>query len=80
MIRDGNNYLIRLHRSVSFLDKPLLCDYSSRIVENSCVLIDGSRASFIDHDILETIRDFVATAGEDNIAVELKSVPGTKAR
>lgn len=80
MTRDGNNYLVRLHQSVSFLNKPLLRDYLSRIEENSCVLIDGSRALFIDHDILETIHDFVAAAGDDNITVELKSVPGANGR
>ncbi|OYV21045.1 MAG: hypothetical protein CG441_176, partial [Methylococcaceae bacterium NSM2-1] len=32
--------------------------------------IDASKAKFIDHDIPETIEDFLATAQDDNISAE----------
>jgi MFS superfamily sulfate permease-like transporter len=75
LTRDGANYLVRLHQNVSFLNKVLLRESLSRIEENSSVLIDGSRTLFIEHDILETIHDFVAAARDDNITVELKNMP-----
>ena len=76
LTRDGNHYLLRLHKDVSFLNKALLRDYLDRIEENSYLIIDGSRALFVDQDILETIEDFVAAAPDDNITVELKNLNG----
>lgn len=76
LTRDGNNYLLRLQKDVSFLNKALLRDCLSRIEEDGYVIIDATRAQFIDHDILETIEDFVSAAQEDRITVELKNLNG----
>ena len=73
---DGKNYLLRLHKDVSFLNKALLREYLGQIKANSYVIIDGSRAQFVDQDILEAIEDFVAAAADDNITVELKNLNG----
>ncbi|MGH6842635.1 MAG: SulP family inorganic anion transporter, partial [Methylocella sp.] len=43
--------------------------------ENGYLIVDGTRAFFIDQDILETIEDFVKSASDDGIRVELKNVP-----
>ena len=72
--RDGNNYLIRLQKDVSFLNKALLRAYLDRIDENGFVIIDGTRAQFVDDDILETIFDFRSASKDDNITVELKNL------
>ena len=74
LTQDGNHYLLRLQKDVSFLNKPLLRTYLDRIEENSAILIDGSKAQFIDQDILETLQDFLNTATDRNITVELKRV------
>ncbi|MGI9213958.1 MAG: SulP family inorganic anion transporter [Methylococcaceae bacterium] len=76
LTQDGNNYLLRLHKDVSFLNKPVLRDCIARINPDSHVMIDGSRAIFIDQDILETLQDFVYSAADDNISVELKNLSG----
>lgn len=76
LTQDGRNYLLRLQKDVSFLNKALLRNYLGGIEENSSLLIDGSRAQFIDQDILETLQDFVNAAGDSNISVEVKKVPG----
>ncbi|CAI8814599.1 SulP family inorganic anion transporter [Methylocaldum szegediense] len=76
LTRHGNNYLLRLHKDVSFLNKALLRRYLDSVEENGYVIIDASRAQFIDQDILETIYDFVAAASDDNITVELKNLNG----
>jgi hypothetical protein len=44
----------------------------SEIPDGSYVIIDGSRSTFIDHDILETIDDFRQSAILRNITVELR--------
>jgi len=76
LTQDGNNYLLRLHKDVSFLNKALMRNSLERIQENSYLIIDGTRAQFIDQDILETIQDFMNAASDDNITVELKNVRG----
>ncbi len=76
LTQHGNNYLLRLHKDVSFLNKALLRRYLDSVEENGYVIIDASRAQFIDQDILETIHDFVAAASDDNITVELKNLNG----
>jgi MFS superfamily sulfate permease-like transporter len=67
---DGN-YLIRLTRDVSFLNKAVLRRALLEIPDNSYVIIDGSRSTFIDYDIQETISDFQKGASSRGITVEL---------
>jgi len=74
LTQDGTNYLLRLHKDVSFLNKPVLRHCIGRIEPDSHVIIDGSRAIFIDQDILETLQDFVYAAEDDGITVELKNL------
>lgn len=76
LTQDGGNYLLRLHKDVSFLNKALLRSCLERIQENGYLIIDGSKAQFIDQDILETIQDFMNAACDDDITVELKNVRG----
>jgi MFS superfamily sulfate permease-like transporter len=79
LTRDGKNYLLRLQKDASFLNKAQLRSLLGSIGENSCVVIDGSRAHFIDHDILELLEAYVKAAVDDNIRVELKNVCGLSA-
>lgn len=71
-VNEKNNYLIRLNKDVSFLNKALLRKTFGDIPHGSYVVIDGSRSAFIDQDILETINDFRETAANRNIEIELK--------
>lgn len=74
--RNGSNYLLRLQKDVSFLNKGPLRETLLEIEEGSNMLIDGSRSTFIDQDILETLQDFIKSAHTSNIRVELKNLPG----
>lgn len=76
MVQDGSHYEITLNKDVSFLNKALLRKFILFIQENSTVTIDASRAQFIDHDILETIEDFLAAAPDDNITVSAIDIYG----
>jgi MFS superfamily sulfate permease-like transporter len=66
---DRSNYLLTFNKDVSFLNKALLRKCILQIKENSTVTIDASKAKFIDHDIMETLGDFMTTAPDDNIIV-----------
>jgi len=60
LTRSDNQYLIRLNKDVTFLNRALLRSFLDQVEENGFLLIDGSKSRFIDHDILETIEDFFA--------------------
>ena len=79
LTRDGNNYLLKLQKDVSFLNKALLRNYLESIGNDSYLIVDGGKAGFVDHDILETLEDFIKAAADANIRVELKNVPGMSA-
>lgn len=74
LTQNDRNYLLRLMKDVSFLHKAPLRKLLATIPENSSLFIDGSRASFIDRDIIETINDFVKAGSDKNIQVQLKDI------
>lgn len=79
LTQEGSHYLLAFHKDVSFLNKALLRKFILYINENSTVVIDASKAKFIDHDILETIEDFISTAVDDNIKIEIIDLYGKEA-
>ncbi len=72
MVGDGKNYLLKLTKSVSFLNKSTIRSKFQLIPNNSTLLIDGTEAHFVDNDIKEAVRDFIETSKAKNIQVELK--------
>lgn len=70
--RDGERVLVRFAKDVSFLNKPALVRAFAEIPEGFQVLVDGTRAQFLDRDIIECIDEFVATAPARGIEVELR--------
>ena len=72
VVNDENKYLFRLRKDVSFLNKPIIKNKLEEVPANSYVLIDASRADFIDKDIIESIEDFMIHAPLKNILVEIK--------
>lgn len=75
VVNDADKYLFRLRKDVSFLNKPIIKNKLEEVPPNASVLIDASRADFIDKDIVETIEDFMIHAPLKNINVELKRSP-----
>lgn len=78
MKQDGNHYLIQFHKDVSFLNKALLRKMILSIEENSFVTVDASGTQFVDHDILEVVENFLDSATDDNIKVQLINFYGSK--
>jgi MFS superfamily sulfate permease-like transporter len=69
VLNDNNNYLIRLRKDVSFFSKPDLKSKLERVPKDSILVIDVTRAEFIDKDIIETINDFTRHAHLKRIKV-----------
>jgi len=76
MSKVDNHYTLSLNKDVSFLNKALLRQYLGEIDENSSVIIDATKATFIDHDIVEALEDFLQAAADGNISVEVIDVKG----
>jgi MFS superfamily sulfate permease-like transporter len=73
VVNDNNKFLFRLRKDVSFLNKPIVKRKLEEVPENAYVLIDASRADFIDQDVIETIEDFMLHAPLKKIRVEIKA-------
>lgn len=68
---DDGTLRIYLDKDVSFLNKTKLRSTLAGIDSGQTVIIDGSNAEFIDHDILEVIHDFEDGASHRGIDVTL---------
>jgi MFS superfamily sulfate permease-like transporter len=72
VVNDNNKYLVRLRKDVSFLNKPIIKRKLEEVPENSYVILDATRADFIDKDVIEEINNFMLHAHLKNITVEVK--------
>ncbi|RYZ22505.1 MAG: SulP family inorganic anion transporter [Chitinophagaceae bacterium] len=72
VVSDSNRYLFRLRKDVSFLNKAIIKNRLEKVPENGYVLVDATRADFIDRDVIEVIEDFTKHAHLKNIRVEVK--------
>ncbi len=72
IVNDANNYLFRLRKDVSFLNKPIVKQKLEGVPANAYVIIDTTRADFIDKDVIEEINNFLVHAHIKNIKVEIK--------
>jgi MFS superfamily sulfate permease-like transporter len=70
-VKDKDYYLVRLRKDISFFSKPKLKKELENIPKNSKLMIDLTKAEFIDKDIIETINEFMAHAQLKNIEVTL---------
>ncbi len=70
---EGEVIVVNLAQEVSFLNKAAIKQTLHHIPENSNLLIDASNTFYIDHDVLQLIRDFIKVAAvEKNIKTTLK--------
>lgn len=71
---EGETVHMDLAQEVSFLNKAAIKQTLAHLPKNSKLVIDAANTVYIDYDVLELIRDFVAFGSKDkNIAVTLKN-------
>lgn len=68
----NGNYLVKLQKDVSFLNKAPLMKQLSEIPSGSQVIINAQRAQFIDHDIQEVLNDFIESSYDKKIDVTIE--------
>ena len=76
VVSRDNAYLIRLNKDATFINKSELRAKLRAIDRGAEVLIDGTKAPYIDRDILEVLEDFRKMADHQGMKVELKHVAG----
>jgi MFS superfamily sulfate permease-like transporter len=74
----GDHILMTFRKDVSFLSKVSLKHQLTRIPDHTTVIIDGSRADFIDPDVRELINGFVKDAPARGITVECRQLDRDK--
>ena len=65
----NGNYLVKLQKDVSFLNKAPLIKELGLIPDGSKVVLNATMARFIDHDIQEVLNDFISSAESKNITL-----------
>lgn len=72
VFKNGNDILIKFQKDVTFLHKMSLKETLRKIPAGSEVYIDATKVHFMDHDINLLIQEFISTAKERGIEVDLK--------
>ncbi|MGH7182646.1 MAG: SulP family inorganic anion transporter, partial [Nitrospiraceae bacterium] len=80
VVRRGNAYLLRFNKDTTFINKNELRTELRAIEAGAEVLIDGTKALYIDRDIVEVVEDFQKLASHQGITVELKQFTGKTVR
>jgi MFS superfamily sulfate permease-like transporter len=63
-----------LAQEVSFLNKAAIKQTLGSLPENSTVVVDAANTVYIDHDVLELLRDFMNFGSKDkNIRISLRN-------
>jgi MFS superfamily sulfate permease-like transporter len=65
-------YLLRFNKDASFVNKTELKDKLASLPAQSSVIIDGTKAIYIDSDLYDVIADFREGAQHKQITIEFK--------
>jgi MFS superfamily sulfate permease-like transporter len=74
MTRDGRLVTIEFEKDLFFLSKPQLKEALGTLQPGDEVIVDGSKARFIDHDIYNMLHDYKEIAEVQGIKYELRNV------
>jgi MFS superfamily sulfate permease-like transporter len=74
-IQNGHNYLVRPKKDLYFIHKYELRQKLNKVPSQASVMVDLTRASFVDRDNIEIINDFIINAGFRDITIHIKSNP-----
>jgi MFS superfamily sulfate permease-like transporter len=69
LVNQDDNWLLRLNKDTSFIHKAELKRRLRRIPDRARLIVDGTKALYIDGDIYETLREFEAGAAFRSIEI-----------
>lgn len=73
VVQQDRHYLVRFNKDASFVNKNELRSRLRAIPSGSHVIIDATKALYIDHDIREAVEDYMTLAPYRDITVELRN-------
>lgn len=79
IVHQDDRWLLRFNKDLSFVNRSQLKEALRSIPDHSTVVIDGTKALYVDHDIYETIRDFQLSAANRGMEIEFHNLLGQNA-
>ena len=70
VVHENNDWLLRFNKDCSFVNKATLKEHLRTIPDGAHLIVDGTKALYVDHDIYETLHDFEQTATFKSITVQ----------
>ncbi len=74
LVSQDNYYMLRFNKDISFVHKAELKEKLARVPEGSTLIVDGTRALYLDRDAFDVLDDFQETARFKGITVEFKNL------
>ena len=74
LVSDGDLWLLRFNKDITFTNKVGLRNTLDQIPDNVTLIINATKSDFVDHDILEMVRDFAESGKYRGITVEMTDV------
>ncbi len=74
LVNDGNLWLLRFNKDITFTNKVGLRSALDTVPDNVTLVINATKADFVDHDILDMVKDFSESGKYRGIEVELTDV------
>lgn len=74
LTHEGKDYLMRLNKNISFVNKAELKRELRQVPDGATLLIDGSKAMFLDKDIYDMLADFAEQARHRSIVIDMRNV------
>lgn len=69
LVHDESNWLLRFNKDMTFIQKVMLKNCLVEVPDGAHLIVDGTKALYIDHDIYETITDYSELAKHRNITI-----------
>ncbi|UQA61309.1 SulP family inorganic anion transporter [Polyangium aurulentum] len=78
LVSQDDYYMLRFNKDISFVHKAELREKLARIPEGATLIVDGTRALYLDRDAFDVLDDFQETAKFKDIKVEFKNLSGKR--
>jgi MFS superfamily sulfate permease-like transporter len=72
LVEQNDMFMLRFNKDASFVNKTEFKNKLMLVPANASLIVDGSKATFIDSDIYDVMHDFEQAAGHKQIAIEFK--------
>jgi MFS superfamily sulfate permease-like transporter len=73
-VQDGNDYMLRFNKDISFINKMELKDSLKLIPDGVNLIIDGTRSMYIDRDIYDVLSDFEKNCAHRGISIKQRNI------